>query len=148
MNKQFLLIITYGRSFGTLLMGVLNSIKGYRIMGENHDATGALMTYYDRMMNALASNDMMITNYNVRKAQNSWWNEFNPNILKTMLKEIVAYTLDKDGDNNVIGWKEINYPRYTKLDKNHSEGTNLYKYINFLHHLLDCKFILLTREKF
>src|SRR5699024_1079660 len=34
-DREFLFIVTYGRSGSTLLQGILNSIDGYQIRGEN-----------------------------------------------------------------------------------------------------------------
>ena len=39
-------MVTYGRSGSTLLMGILNSIPGYLIRGENRDAVHHLFMFY------------------------------------------------------------------------------------------------------
>lgn len=42
-------IVTYGRSGSTLLQGVLNSIPGYLIHGENGDALYSLFAYFNTL---------------------------------------------------------------------------------------------------
>ena len=44
---QRLFIVTYGRSGSTLLQGVLNSVPGYVIRGENHDLLGQMLAFYE-----------------------------------------------------------------------------------------------------
>ena len=46
MNYQHVLIITYGRSGSTLLQGLLNSIDGCIVRGENYDACKGLFRTY------------------------------------------------------------------------------------------------------
>lgn len=43
---RHLFVVTYGRSGSTLLQGVLNSIPGYLIRGENHQIALRLMQYH------------------------------------------------------------------------------------------------------
>ncbi|ROS78545.1 sulfotransferase family protein [Cellulomonas sp. PhB143] len=45
----YLFIVTYGRSGSTLLQGILNSIPGYAIRGENGDALRGLYEFRERM---------------------------------------------------------------------------------------------------
>jgi hypothetical protein len=42
----YLFVVTYGRSGSTLLMGVLNSIPGYLVRGENWDALHHLFRFH------------------------------------------------------------------------------------------------------
>jgi Sulfotransferase family len=46
----YLFIVTYGRSGSTLLMGVLNSIPGYLLRGENWDALHHLFRYHQTLV--------------------------------------------------------------------------------------------------
>jgi hypothetical protein len=48
-EMDYLFVVTYGRSGSTLLMGVLNTIPGYLIRGENRDALHHLYLF-DRTM--------------------------------------------------------------------------------------------------
>jgi hypothetical protein len=45
-DLDFLFVVTYGRSGSTLLMGLLNSIPGYLIRGENWDALHHLFAFH------------------------------------------------------------------------------------------------------
>ena len=46
----YLFVVTYGRSGSTLLAGVLNSIPGYLIRGENNDALRHLYEFHTTLM--------------------------------------------------------------------------------------------------
>jgi hypothetical protein len=46
---EFVFVVTYGRSGSTLLMGLLNSIPGYLIRGENWDALHHLFRFHRTM---------------------------------------------------------------------------------------------------
>jgi len=52
LNFESLLIITYGRSGSTLLMGVLNSIEGVVVRGENYDFCFYLYRAYKSLLNS------------------------------------------------------------------------------------------------
>ena len=52
LNFESLLIITYGRSGSTLLMGVLNSIEGVVIRGENYDFCFHLYKAYKAILDS------------------------------------------------------------------------------------------------
>jgi hypothetical protein len=45
-DLDFLFVVTYGRSGSTLLMGILNSIPGYLVRGENWDALHHLFRFH------------------------------------------------------------------------------------------------------
>ena len=141
-DKKFLLIITYGRSGSTLLMGILNSIPGFRIMGENQDAYASLLTFYIRLMDSLASNKIMEKNWKVYKSCNSWWNEFDPDKIKERLRDVMVEHLDPYDNARVVGFKEINYGKHLKLGRD-----NLWFYLEWLHSVTGgCRFIWLTRN--
>jgi hypothetical protein len=141
MNKQFLLIVTYGRSGSTLLQGILNSIDGFVIRGENQDAYASLLTFYMRLMDSLVSNKTMERNWKVYESTNSWWNDFQPEGLLQRLRDVAEFHLDMYGEGRVVGFKEINYPKHLKQGRD-----NLVVYLSFLHRLLGCRFIYLTRN--
>lgn len=46
---DYLFVVTYGRSGSTLLMGVLNSIPGYLLRGENWDALHHLFRFHQTL---------------------------------------------------------------------------------------------------
>lgn len=45
-NLSYVFVVTYGRSGSTLLAGILNSIPGYLIRGENRDALHHLFLFH------------------------------------------------------------------------------------------------------
>jgi hypothetical protein len=45
-DLDYLFVVTYGRSGSTLLMGILNSIPGYLLRGENWDALHHLFRFH------------------------------------------------------------------------------------------------------
>ena len=46
---DFVFVVTYGRSGSTLLMGLLNSIPGFLIRGENWDALHHLFRFHQTL---------------------------------------------------------------------------------------------------
>ena len=50
LNFDSILIITYGRSGSTLLQGILNSIDGCLIRGENYNAIFYLFEFYEKII--------------------------------------------------------------------------------------------------
>jgi hypothetical protein len=48
-DLRFLFVVTYGRSGSTLLMGLLNSIPGYLVRGENWDALHHLFRFHQTL---------------------------------------------------------------------------------------------------
>jgi hypothetical protein len=50
----YLFIMTYGRSGSTLVQGILNSIPGYLIRGENRDALHHLFAYHQTLVKEAA----------------------------------------------------------------------------------------------
>jgi hypothetical protein len=49
-DLRYLFVVTYGRSGSTLLMGVLNTLPGYLIRGENRDALHHLYLFHRTML--------------------------------------------------------------------------------------------------
>ena len=49
-NSECVFIVAQGRSGSTLLLKLLNSIKGYNICGENHGAISQLSAFYDSVL--------------------------------------------------------------------------------------------------
>lgn len=137
-NKQFLFVITYGRSGSTLLMGFLNSIPGYKIIGENNDAYNYLMSFYEAMLTAKAANDNCERNFDCYKTQNPWWNDFDEEQLKQDIRQLANNLISPEGEAKVIGFKEIRYISHTN---------DLESYLNWLYYITNCRFIFLTRNK-
>lgn len=107
MYKKSIFIITYGRSGSTLLQGILNSIDGYEIKGENYSALGALFYSYIRIKKARYKQGK-----NIRYSTDPWFgsDELSPkrygqNLVKVFIEDI----LQPSHNSKVIGFKEIRY---------------------------------------
>ncbi|MDH5400536.1 MAG: sulfotransferase [Cyclobacteriaceae bacterium] len=135
MRFDSILIITYGRSGSTLLQGVLNSIEGCVVRGENNNFCHHLYHAY---------NALLQTNYHGNENSRSAWYGGNlydkdfflgqaEGLLRTMLK-------GNEGDNiKCYGFKEIRY--------NPEEVHNLGDYLNFLSKIFpNVAFIFNTRN--
>lgn len=136
MRPNYVLIITYGRSGSTLLQGILNTIEGYCITGENNNAFLQLKQFYDRIVQAQNNNDHMENNWNVKNETNSWWNKSDEHDLLYHIRYLMNGLIDPTHQHDVIGFKEI---RYNSVD-------NLEEYLDWLHYITNCKFIFLTRK--
>ena len=134
MKPEFLFIITYGRSGSTLTQGILNSIPGYFITGENNDALQKLREFYNSMYHAHASykNNIM-----PEDDRNSWYNPVTPEDLKSATFNYLTNIIDPHFEATTLGFKEIRYPGH--LD-------DLEAYLDWMYHIFDCKFLFLTRN--
>jgi hypothetical protein len=133
-NSEFVFPITYGRSGSTLLMGILNSIEGYTITGENDNAFYELMKFHKKMYRAHMSYRM---NSMPRGCRNSWWNTYTDMELDEQIRQITKNLIDKDA--RVVGFKEIRYPN---MMNTHELGHHL----NWMSKIYNPKFIFLTRN--
>jgi hypothetical protein len=106
MNFKSILIVTYGRSGSTLLQGILNSIDGCVIRGENYNFCWGLFESYRSMIRA--------KRFNGDSPQSPWygsdWDEslFLNRISKMMRELLVGKGIDKD-EVSCYGFKEIRY---------------------------------------
>ena len=137
-------IISCGRTGSTLLMGILNSIDGYMIRGENLQIFHKLFEFHQ-----LANR---IKHY--KKETHPWFNNYSTDNINQNLKRLFFDFLDKDRTHRVVGFKEI---RYVFGEHKHQRGQLplvpmspnekrlLFKYLDFLHELTNCKFIYNTR---
>ena len=103
---QYLFVITYGRSGSTLLQGILNSIPGYLIRGENRDALYHLGTGHRALDEARKHHDKAVAPWD------SWYGigGYEPEVALQMLRTTVLTTLLKpEADTRVIGYKEIRW---------------------------------------
>jgi hypothetical protein len=135
-DREFLFIVTYGRSGSTLVMGVLNSIEGYSICGENMDACRLLKDFYYRWYNSIRS---FKNNGMPKDSRNSWYQTCDISRLKTCCRNLVwclcseCKTID---DDRVVGFKEI---RWNKKD--------FEEYLIWLSVIFSpCKFLFITRK--
>lgn len=105
--EKSIFIITYGRSGSTLLQGVLNSIDGYEIKGENYSALVPLFHSYLRVKMARYKQGRSI------KFSTDPWFGSDEIVPRTYGKGLVDFfiksILKPDSKTRVIGFKEIRY---------------------------------------
>jgi hypothetical protein len=99
-------IVTYGRSGSTLLMGLLNAIPGYRILGENgnalyrlYQAHAAIASTHEKNPDALEPRSAYYGAPRMRPEQ------FRVGLVETFIRDVLR---PKPGDR-VLGFKEIRY---------------------------------------
>ncbi|TAN66279.1 MAG: hypothetical protein EPN17_14510 [Methylobacter sp.] len=138
MNFSSVLIVTYGRSGSTLLQGLLNSIDGCLIRGENHNFCYGLFKAYEAITNTKNHYDNETKSF---EATHPWYgaalldeNRFIEDARKLVLNQLNPDALQL----NCIGFKEIRYVDCL---------TRLGEYLNFLEKLFpNPAFIALTRD--
>jgi len=135
-DKKFVFVITYGRSGSTLLNGILNSIPGYRILGENNNMFPMIKKTYMMACEALGANVQMETEFGLLGSRNSWYNPQTLSGIKQVFRDFMGGFLDPDDKYSTVGFKEIRYQNMQDL-----EG-----FLIWLNLLTDCKFIFLTRS--
>lgn len=141
MNFSSVLIVTYGRSGSTLLQGLLNSIDGCLIRGENYNFCYGLFKAYESIVN---TKNQFGNESKSLEATSPWYgaalldeNRFIEDARKLVLNQLNPDALQL----NCIGFKEIRY-----IDKDFSLK-KLYEYMGFLEKLFpNPAFIALTRD--
>ena len=105
MPKNYVFIVTYGRSGSTLLQSILNSIDGYRIQGENFNCLLHLYRSCKMLRNA--------RNRNGPKVVDLPWlgaNEIRVNrYISEVVRAFVVHVLQPREEDRVIGFKEVRY---------------------------------------
>ncbi|MFC0007399.1 sulfotransferase [Micromonospora siamensis] len=105
-ERGFLFVVTYGRSGSTLLMGLLNTIPGYRIRGEN---ANALHHLYQAVR---AVRDGRETHQGGNRATDPWYgvDQWRPDgFERALVDAFVANVLRPAPGDRVLGFKEIRY---------------------------------------
>ena len=77
------LIITYGRTGSTLLMGLLNKIDGYLIRGENNNCFHSLFKFVKSL-----EQTRLLQGNSLNAPVNPWFNEFQMPPVTEQLAEI------------------------------------------------------------
>lgn len=105
--EKTVFVITYGRSGSTLLQGVLDSMPGYDVKGENYSTLVPLFRSYKRSR---------VTRYKFGKehcnSQNPWYgsDEVVPDAYaKSLCDVFISEILRPKKDTRVTGFKEIRY---------------------------------------
>jgi len=141
MNFKSVLIITYGRSGSTLLQGLLNSIDGCIVRGENYNFCYGLFLAYQ----SLIKTKLEFGKKGSLEVTSPWYGAalYDEQRYITDARTLVLNQLLQEGDGDIkcYGFKEI---RYLPGQYNIS---NFASFLDFLAKLFpDPAFIVLTRN--
>jgi hypothetical protein len=104
----FLFVMTYGRSGSTLVAGVLNSLPGYLIRGENRDAVHHLFRYHQTLLTESGRAPQV----KLRMRTNPFFGigDFPAERSLAAIRGLVLETvLRPKPDTRVVGFKEIRW---------------------------------------
>jgi hypothetical protein len=104
---RYVFIVTYGRSGSTLLMGLLNTIPGYRIVGENGNTLYRLYQADQGLREAYAKRGR-----DSNQPIHPWYGatDWRPDeFRRDLVDAFVANVLRPGRDDRVLGFKEIRY---------------------------------------
>jgi hypothetical protein len=134
----YVFIVTYGRSGSTLLMSLLNTIPGYRILGENYNA----LYHLYRAGTAIRSGREKWSGPSHLRPQSGWYGapETRPAAFeRELLDSFVAHVLRPRPGDRVLGFKEV---RYTG-----AHVPDLFEYLAFLRRAFPgCKIVFNHRD--
>jgi hypothetical protein len=137
-DYRYVFVVTYGRSGSTLLMGLLNTIPGYRINGENYNA---LYRLYQADL-AVARSLQKGSGRDHLAPQSAWYG--TPRVRRAKFRyelatSFVSHVLRPMPGDRVIGFKEI---RYTKSDMPDLDG-----FLDFLRQTFpNCRIVINHRK--
>lgn len=109
-NFKSILIVTYGRSGSTLLQGLLNSIDGTLVRGENSDFVYGLYVSYKR----LVKTKTLEYAQDAEEATHSWFGATSIDLdlfLENCRRLVKDVLVPKDMSSVCYGFKEIRYPQ-------------------------------------
>ncbi|RLJ67610.1 sulfotransferase [Sulfurisoma sediminicola] len=148
MNFENALVVTFGRSGSTLLQGLLNSIDGCLVRGENHNLCYGLFWAYEALCRAKTEH------VGTDKVTSPWFgaglldpDQFVIDAREVLRRQLLAGT--KPGQVQCWGFKEIRYLPSDLADKRLKGTSNKIwlRYLEFLGKLFPaCAFIVLTRN--
>jgi len=104
----YVFVVTYGRSGSTLVQGILNSIPGYLIRGENSAALNHLHAYHQTLLTESRRGNQV----NRRKVTHPFYGmpDFPPDASLAGIRRLVLDTvLRPEPDTRVTGFKEIRW---------------------------------------
>jgi hypothetical protein len=132
-DLRYLFIVTYGRSGSTLLQGILSSIPGYLIRGENGGAAYHLYKFHAVAEHSRTSHPGW------RSTRSAWFGigGYPTRLALKQLRELLLATLIRpEKDSRVVGFKEIRW-RQSDLDE----------YVGFLRAVFPgARFVINTRN--
>lgn len=131
----YLFVVTYGRSGSTLVAGLLNSLPGYLIRGENRDALHHLFAFHQTMLTE--STRKPIKRLRMKTDPFFGIGDFPPGRSIDLIRRLAVETvLRPRPDTRVTGFKEI---RWYQPD--------LEEYVAWLREVFpDAKFLINTRD--
>lgn len=145
MNFKHVLIVTYGRSGSTLLQGLLNSIDGCLVRGENYNVCHELFKAFKSFRNTKNK----FGGESSKSATSPWYGAHlidEDKFLRDARNLLISQLAGEEDpeDYQCIGFKEIRYLPTTLSDY---AVADLHEYLNFLPRLLpDCAMIFLSRD--
>lgn len=107
--ERYVFVFTYGRSGSTLLMGLLNSLPGYCIRGENGNALYKLYEFDKRMRESLSEAGNL---QNSQRPTHPWFGLHQVDLpaLRTDLRDsFTRNVLTPEKGSRVAGFKEIRF---------------------------------------
>ncbi len=111
----YVFVVTYGRSGSTLLMGLLNTIPGYLIRGENDDALRFLYDFHRTCLER--SRHWPVERVRRRTDPFFGIGDFPPALSLAGARRLALDTLLRPKpDTRVTGFKEIRWWRHDDLD--------------------------------
>ncbi len=128
-------MVTYGRSGSTLLTGILNSIPGYLLRGENRDAVHHLFLFHQ----TLATEKARVSREKVRQPTHPFFGIGEVPLARSIRqcrRLVLSTVLRPRADTRVTGFKEI---RWNQPD--------LEAYVEWLRELFpEARFLVNTRN--
>ncbi|WP_271912216.1 sulfotransferase [Vreelandella alkaliphila] len=143
MNVKHIFIVTYGRTGSTLLQGLLNSIEGVVVRGENYNLCYGLYKSFIslRKMKTEPKEDGLSPTqpfYGKHLIDESLFIERSRQLIQEQL------AIPNDSSVKAWGFKEI---RYTQAGLEDKWGYQLKSYLDFMSRIFpDSAFIFLTRD--
>ena len=111
----YVFVMTYGRSGSTLLMGLLNTIPGYLVRGENDDALRHLYDFHRTCVER--SQYWPVERVRMRTDPFYGIGDFPPAVSLAAIRRLAVETLLRPKpDTRVTGFKEIRWWRHEDLD--------------------------------
>jgi len=122
-NYKTILVVTYGRTGSTLLQGLLNSIDGYLIRGENHNLFHGFYTAYAALQKTLKLRQEVGGN-----PTQAWYGAryYDADTFLENLQKTASTLLLANEQARCLGFKEIRYIGMT------SDPEALTAYLDFL----------------
>lgn len=134
---DYVFVVTHGRSGSTLLTGILNSIPGYLVRGENQGYVHHLFKAHRAVM---ARRQSQLASGEPTTSTHPWFGveDYPPGVALDHMRRLVVDTLLRPApDSRVLGFKEIRYGQQDVVE-----------HLTFLRTLFpSTKFVFNTRNR-